>query len=198
MRATLDPRRSWRTARSSGKQPWGTVILVLLGRAPSLSSRSFHPGVWDEMAFRAFCVALLLSSLAIAGCGTVANLANSHPEEGGTIPFGGVRKDVSCLKNATNGESACEPLPMLEQCRQAALKVFCAADLPLSAIGDVVTWPYTATYTYINQPTPSPSVTLAPTYPVTPATPYPVPPATTEGRAQTSPLETLPQPREVP
>jgi uncharacterized protein YceK len=152
------------------------------------------------MDFRAICVALLLSSLPIAGCGTVANLANSHPEEGGTTPFGGVRKDVSCLKNAANGESACKPLPKSEseQYGQAALKLFCAADMPLSAIGDVVTWPYTATYTYINQPTPTTPVTLAPTYPVMQAPTPPVAQATTENRPQTSPLELLPDPKKLP
>jgi hypothetical protein len=187
------------------------------------------------MTFRAICVALLLASLPSTGCGTVANLANSLPEEGGTTPFGGVRKDVWRLKNAANGESGFKQLPgqtllqvlaaqtvtspttpslasattqlltvkrfqdafalkplhtKSEQYRQAAGKLFWAADLPLSAIGDVVTWPYTATYTYINEPTPTPPVTLAPTYPVTPAT--------TEVRPQTSPLETLPKPRKTP
>lgn len=137
------------------------------------------------MAIRAICVALLLCSLPIAGCGTVANLANSHPETGGTTPFGGLRHDVWCIKKS-------------EQCSQAARQLFWAADLPLSAIGDVVTWPYTATYTYINQPTPTPPVTLAPTYPVLQATTYPATQATTENRPQTSPSETLPKPRPLP
>jgi uncharacterized protein YceK len=168
------------------------------------------------MAFRAICVALLLASLPSAGCGTVANLANSHPEEGGTTPFGGVKKDLSCLKNAGpfggvkkdlsclknagNGESACKPVPTSEseQYRQAALKLFCAADLPLSAIGDVVTWPYTATYTYINQPTPTTPVTLAPNYPVMQAPAYPAIQTTPAGGPQTSPLELLPNPKTLP
>lgn len=143
------------------------------------------------MTFREISVALLLASLPSMGCGTVANLANSHPEKGGTTPFGGMRRDVWCLKNAANGESGCfQTLPRSEQCRQAALKFICAVDLPLSAIGDVVTWPYTATYTYINQPTPTTPVTLAPTYPVTQAT--------AEGHPQSSPMEMLPEPRKLP
>jgi uncharacterized protein YceK len=144
------------------------------------------------MAFRAICVALLLSSLPIAGCGTVANLARSNPEDGGIRPFGGVKHDVSCIKKAENGDVGCvlKPKSESEQYRQVALRLFCAADLPFSFIGDVVTWPYTATYAYINQPTPFPPITPAPTPPVTQAT--------AEIQSQTSPLESLPEPRKYP
>ena len=51
------------------------VKLVLLGRGQLLSSRSFQGD--GEVAFRAIRVALLLSSLPIAGCGTVANVAKA-------------------------------------------------------------------------------------------------------------------------
>jgi hypothetical protein len=68
---------------------------------------------------------------------------------------------VSCIKKAENGEfgfkthsdSESEHYP------QVALQLFCAADLPFSLIGDVVTWPYTAAYSFINQPIPTPPVT---------------------------------------
>jgi uncharacterized protein YceK len=126
------------------------------------------------MAFRASCVALLLSSLPIAGCGTVANLVKPGPEEGGKSPFGGVRQDVWRIKMAAS-ES--------ELYRQVALRLLCAADLPFSLIGDVVTWPYTATYSYINQPIPTPPVIQAPPGAQAP----PVTQATAEGRPQTSP-----------
>jgi uncharacterized protein YceK len=144
------------------------------------------------MAFRASCVALLLSSLPIAGCGTVANLARPGPEEGGKVPFGGVRHDVSCFEKAANGECVfrTQLRSESEQYRQVALGIFYAADLPFSLIGDVVTWPYTVTYSYINQPVPTPPVRLAPNYPVTQAT--------ANGQSQTSPLETLPEPKKVP
>jgi uncharacterized protein YceK len=143
------------------------------------------------MASRAICVVLLLSSLPIAGCGTVANLARQGPE-GGISPFGGVKQDVSCLKKAANGECSCKTPPKSEseQHLQVARMLFCAVDLPFSCIGDVVTWPYTATYCYINQPTPTPPVALAPTYPVTQAT--------AQGQPQTSPLEPLPEPKKLP
>jgi uncharacterized protein YceK len=144
------------------------------------------------MAFRAIGVALLLSTLPIAGCGTVANLVTSRSEEGGKSPFGGVRQDVSCIKKGPNEESGF-PIHADSEAKayqQAALKLCCAVDLPLSFIGDVLTWPYTAAYSYINQPIPTPPVTLAPT--------PPVPQATAEGRPQTSPLEVLPEPKKQP
>lgn len=138
------------------------------------------------MAVRTIGVALLLSILPSAGCGTVANVARSGPENG-MIPFGGVKHDLACLKAAdgelgfkTHAKSESEHYP------QAALRLFCAADLPFSLIGDVVTWPYTVTYAFINQPLPPPPVTLAPpivvqSVTVPPATqpmPVPIPPAT--------------------
>ncbi len=115
------------------------------------------------MAFRAICVALLLASLPIAGCGTVANLVKSSPEEGGRSPFGGVRQDMECVDTARNGEFGFRTHPKsdAEQYPQVALMLFCAADLPFSLIGDVVTWPYTAAYSFINQPIPTPPLTQA-------------------------------------
>jgi uncharacterized protein YceK len=144
------------------------------------------------MAYRATCVALLLSTLLIAGCGTIVNLAKTHPDEGGRSPFGGVRQDVSCIEKAANRESGFRTHPdwELEQHRRAARMVLCTADLPLSLVGDVVTWPYTASYTFINQPVPLPPMTQSPTLPVQQA------PA--EARPETSPEESLPRPRELP
>src|SRR5262245_55411346 len=117
------------------------------------------------MAFRATCVALLLSSLPIAGCGTVANLFKPGPEGGGMTPFGGVRQDLSCIKTAANGEcnfpmhpkADSEQRPQ-EQRPQVALMLLCAADLPFSLIGDVVTWPYVLGYLCVNEPVPYPPV----------------------------------------
>jgi hypothetical protein len=54
----------------------------------------------DDMTFRAMSVALLLSSLPIAGCGTVKNL-DKLGREGGKSPFGGVGHDVGCIETAT-------------------------------------------------------------------------------------------------
>jgi uncharacterized protein YceK len=139
------------------------------------------------MAFRAICVALLLSSLPIAGCGTVANLVSSRPEEGGKSPFGGVKQDVWCIKTAANGGFGVKTHPESEseQHAQVALMLFYAADLPFSLIGDVVTCPYTAyttAYSFINEPIPTPPVTQAPA----------------EVRPQASPTELLPKPRQLP
>ena len=149
-----------------------------LARECPVAILTLFPG-GDEMADRAICAALLLASLPIAGCGTVANLARQGPEKGEKIPFGGVKHDVSYIKETTNGEGGSPPCSSSEQCRKAALRLFCAADLPFSLVGDVVTWPYTATYTYINQPTPTPPMRLAPAPAGTQVT--------AEGRPQTSP-----------
>lgn len=138
----------------------------------------------EEMVFRAISVALLLSSLPIAGCGTVANLARQGPEEeGGMSPFGGVRHDLSYIKQSANEECCSKPYSKSEQSKQVALRLLCAADLPFSLIGDVVTWPYTAAYSYINQPIPPPPVIQAPPVTQAPA----VRQTTAEGRPQTSP-----------
>jgi uncharacterized protein YceK len=144
-----------------------TVILVLPGRAELLFSRPFQ-GEW-KMAFRAICVALLLSSLPLAGCGTVANLVKPGPEwgGGGKSPFGGVHHDVGCIETAANGDSGFRTHPKWEseQYQQVARTLFWAADLPFSLIGDVLTWPYTASYSFINQPIPVPPVIQAPDSP---------------------------------
>lgn len=143
------------------------------------------------MAFRAICVALLLSSLLpSAGCGTVANLAHAGTD-GGKIPFGGVKQDVGSIEKAENREFGFRTHHQSAsvQTSQVARMLLCAADLPFSFIGDVVTWPYTATYCYINQPIPTPPVRLAPSLtPVPTLTPAPtMTQATTEGRPQTAP-----------
>jgi hypothetical protein len=163
------------------------------------------------MAFRAIRVALLLSSLPVAGCGTVANLARQQPGAGGVVPFGGVRQDVSCIQKASNGELGFRGHPKSdsEQYPQRALILACAADLPLSFLGDIVTWPYTVVYTYINQPVPVPPVVVVPspvppTIPLVPATP-PMPiPVAPEGQGQAAgvpqapPPQPLPKPKEQP
>jgi hypothetical protein len=158
------------------------------------------------MAIRAIGVALLLSILPIAGCGTVANLVGLLPEASGVSPFGGVRHDVGCIKKAANCEPGCKTHPdsQSEQYRQVAIRLFCAADLPFSLIGDVVTWPYTSAYTFINQPIPTPPVTqaqpiLGPQVTQAPAIlGPPVTQAPADVQPQTSPLETLPEPRKLP
>ena len=139
------------------------------------------------MASRAVCVALLLSSLSVAGCGTVANVARQQPGAGGVRPFGGVRQDVSCIRKAANGDSGVGAHPHSESgdYPRAVLMLACAADLPLSLIGDIVTWPYAVAYSFINQPVPVPLVVVAdplvtgsaPTSPTAPPMPIPTSPA---------------------
>ncbi len=141
------------------------------------------------MALRTIGVALLLSSMLIAGCGTVTNLVKPG-SDGGACPFGGMREDVCCLKKAQKGEICFgkTPKPESEQSPHVALMLLCAADLPFSLIGDVLTWPYTATYSYINQPIPTPPVMPVPPPPKQAGIPGPAgTQATTESRPPTYP-----------
>jgi hypothetical protein len=71
---------------------------------------------------------------------------------------------MTCLHNAANGAGCCgtHPESASEPHPQAAGTFLCAADLPFTLIGDVVTWPYTAAYNFINSPVPTPPVTPAP------------------------------------
>lgn len=116
------------------------------------------------MAIRTMYGALLLSSLAIGGCGTVVNVVKPGPVEGGKAPFGGVRQDVVWFKTAENGELCLKTPPRSEpeQHPQVALMLLSAADLPFSLLGDLVTWPYVVAYSYINQPVPVPPVAQPP------------------------------------
>lgn len=161
------------------------------------------------MGFRAICVALLLSVLPSAGCGTVKNLARSNTEQGGRRPFGGVEQDVWCIKKAAAGEPGGGTSLNSEWEREprVALMLLGAADLPFSLIGDIVTWPYTMAYTYINSPVPTPPITVTnqaaiQPVPTAPATlPIPTPPAMkapAEIRPQTSPPQLLPKPTQLP
>ncbi len=107
------------------------------------------------MTCRAIRVALLLPALSAAGCGTAANLVGAGP--GKKIPFGGVQHDMQCLTKADDGtRHPSEAKPY------AVPQFLWAADLPLSFVGDVVTWPYTRAYTYINQPTDYPALLVEP------------------------------------
>jgi uncharacterized protein YceK len=123
------------------------------------------------MASRALRVALLLSGLPIAGCGTVANLTSPGPEGGGKAPFGGVRHDMAHVREAASGGPASEARPESDQHPKVFSLLLWAADLPFTLIGDVVTWPYVRAYSFINQPTlSSPAIQVAePALPVTPA-----------------------------
>lgn len=101
------------------------------------------------MAVRAACVALMLASLLVAGCGTAVNVARTNPDKGGRSPFGGIRQDLACIEKAGGG--AHHDRSESERYGQLAIMAFCAADLPLSLVGDIVTWPYTFAYTCVNR-----------------------------------------------
>jgi uncharacterized protein YceK len=155
------------------------------------------------MAFRAIRVALLLSSLPMAGCGTVANLTSPHAEEGEFRPFGGVRQDVWCMKQAANGEFGfrAHPKSDAEQYPRTALVLFCAADLPFSLVGDIVVWPF-AVYNFINQPVPAPpvAITASAVQPIQTPPPKPASPTLPAPQPLPTPLPPpkLPMPSAVP
>jgi uncharacterized protein YceK len=112
-----------------------------------------------RMNFRKACVGFLLSCLPIAGCGTIANVATPNPLV--KTPFGGVQHDVREIQQAANGDTS-NPNAESEHYHRVLVMAFCAADLPLSLIGDVVMWPYTVIYSFINEPLPVPPVIQVP------------------------------------
>lgn len=141
-----------------------------------------------QMAFRAISVVLLLATLPVAGCGTVANVVKPRPDGSGKDPFGGVRHDLLCIRKAASGEFGFRThhKSEVEQYPQTILMLFCAMDLPFSLIGDVLMWPYTTAYSVINQPVPTSPVILTdtpvsqpmavPTLPEIKPMPIPIPP----------------------
>lgn len=148
------------------------------------------------MTVRAMCVGLLVAAVSSAGCGTVANLARSRPGSGGKAPFGGVRQDVWCLRAAASGEPVFRSHPAWASRHypRAVLLLCCAADVPLSFAADVATWPYTAAYTYINQPIPVPPIIVT-----GPPAPPPAPdPLVAQPPPETAPLPTTTPPGALP
>ncbi len=113
------------------------------------------------MASRAACFVVLLGGLAAGGCGTVANLAQPGAGGGGKVPFGGIQHDLYGVQGA-HEESAPDSLPGSGPPPRLGKGLVCAVDLPFSLVGDLVTWPYTAAYTFINAPVPVPPFLAAP------------------------------------
>jgi uncharacterized protein YceK len=130
------------------------------------------------MAVRAIAFGVLLSSVAATGCGTVTNLVGCRPEVESKTPFGGVHQDVYCLKAAADGQyGKADQKPPADPRPQLGLVLLFAADLPLSAVADLLMWPYTCSYTLINEPVPTPPMILATTEsPRQPFTPNDGPP----------------------
>jgi hypothetical protein len=104
------------------------------------------------------------------------------------------------MKTAENGECGLTTHPQSEpeQHPQAALALFYAADLPFTFVGDVLTWPYTAAYSFINQPVPVPPVTHPPLFPPPPAIVAPPPVTAAEVGPQASPPQSVPKPTDLP
>jgi hypothetical protein len=80
-------------------------------------------------AWTALAAGVLVS---LNGCGTIMNLASRDP----VVPFGGVQKDVEVLQPS-------RPLTQSGDAGQGPVVIiaFAAAELCLSAVGDVLTLP---------------------------------------------------------
>jgi uncharacterized protein (TIGR03067 family) len=89
---------------------------------------------------RAVCVCMALVCLLPAGCGTFGNVWLMH-EEGGERIFGGVRLDGILIRDAWTSSESDKDIetdnPPTLHTAQALL------DMPFSAVGDLVTLPYT-------------------------------------------------------
>jgi uncharacterized protein YceK len=73
-------------------------------------------------------LAVLLSALPLAGCGTIGNLASDSPS-----PYGGVGKDIDWFTT---------PPPDQKDKRDPRLIFLLAPDLALSLLADTLTLPY--------------------------------------------------------
>ena len=84
-------------------------------------------------------LAIILAGLPplAAGCGTVANTVWFTPEEGGKRVYGGVRADLEGCREFIGSDSG----PPIRPWFDARFLYF--LDLPVSAIADTVTLPYT-------------------------------------------------------
>lgn len=80
------------------------------------------------------------------GCGTAVNTVWLAPFEGGQRVYGGVRADLGVMRELASGETGMiasgEPVKM-EPGERLRKLFFLSLDLPLSAVGDTLTLPYT-------------------------------------------------------
>jgi uncharacterized protein YceK len=84
----------------------------------------------------------LAAALALGGCGTAANVFQLKPEEGGGSIYGGVRADLASVRGYA--EDLQDAPDVRDQIDGASEALFVAAvDLPLSAVADTLTLPWT-------------------------------------------------------
>jgi uncharacterized protein YceK len=94
------------------------------------------------------------ATLALGGCGTAANVLLLKPEEGGQSIYGGVQADLHSAKGYAAEVS--DSSDIREQIDGASEALFVAAlDLPLSAVADTLTLPWTLA-TRLGQPAMAP------------------------------------------
>jgi uncharacterized protein YceK len=83
----------------------------------------------------------------LGGCGTAANTLWLAPFEGGQRVYGGVRTDMEIVRQSITGEPESKGQSPRDRCITA---VALAVDLPLSAVGDTLTLPYTVPAALLN------------------------------------------------
>ncbi|WP_168219484.1 hypothetical protein [Limnoglobus roseus] len=117
------------------------------------------------------------------------------PDGEGKIPFGGVKHDMAFVREGIGGGAGKAHHPAGSGQSPGTLAAFvCAADLPFSLVGDIVTWPYTKAYTRINEPIPYPPVTMSALPPLQ-GIPIPPPPAPD---TKSAPVPTAPSSQPMP
>ena len=145
------------------------------------------------MNVRATTAVLLLACLASAGCGTVANLCTAGPRRAAASPSVASSTTSRTFRNRPAGTPTSRRTAR-DNYPRTALTLLCAVDLPFSFVGDVITWPYTASFTYVNQPAPFAPIQILP--PLLPAAaPAEAPP---EMRPQPLPPPLPVQPKKMP
>jgi uncharacterized protein YceK len=126
---------------------------------------------------RAALAAIVLTSVAVSGCGTVANLSGRGWDH--TQIYGGVRRDVKATEDWIADYSAMKDTDIRQDVGVGVGVALVSLDTALSAIGDTLTLPITIPVALFVKPSP-PTVSqknavAAPVIPalapVTPASP---------------------------
>ncbi len=103
---------------------------------------------------RAALAAIILSSAAVCGCGTVANLSGRGWDH--TQIYGGVRRDVKATEDWIAGYSAMKDTDIRQDVGVGVGVALVSLDTALSAIGDTLTLPITIPVALLVKPSPPP------------------------------------------
>lgn len=126
---------------------------------------------------RAALAAIVLTSIAVCGCGTVANLSGRGWDH--TQIYGGVRRDVKATEDWIAEYSAMKDTDIRQDVGVGVGVALVSLDTALSAVGDTLTLPITIPVALFVKPSSPPIVSQksAVVAPVNPAPTSPVAPA---------------------